>query len=95
MKRTALELRYTMSRKRPTDDDIRAGNTKGRLKARLVAKDLKCIHKLPEEHTYCQEKVNFCITTSPAQPVRNETVGWAKCQFGAAINKSCTCTPTY
>jgi len=52
MKRTALELRYTMSRKRPTDDEIRAGNTKGKLKARLVAKDLKCIHKLPEEQTY-------------------------------------------
>ena len=37
MKKTALELRYTMSRKRPTDDEIRSG----RLKARLVAKDLK------------------------------------------------------
>ena len=52
MKKTALELRYTMSRKRPTDDEIKAGNTNGKLKARLVAKDLKCIHKLPKEQTY-------------------------------------------
>ena len=52
MKKNALELRYTMSRKRPTDDEIRACKTKGRLKARLVAKDLKCIHKLPEEQAY-------------------------------------------
>ena len=35
-------------RKRPTDDEIRAGNTKGKLKARQVAKVLKCTHKLPE-----------------------------------------------
>ena len=41
MKKTALKLRYTMSRKMPTDDEIRAGNTTGKLKARLV----KCIHK--------------------------------------------------
>lgn len=51
-KKAALELRFTMTRKRPTEDDIRAGKVNGRLKARLVAKDLKCIHQMPEEQTY-------------------------------------------
>ena len=41
-----------MSRKMPTYDEIRAGNTKAKLEARLVANDLKCIHKLHEEQTY-------------------------------------------
>ena len=45
--------------KRPTDEEIAAADpvqlkegTAGRLKARLVAKDLKCINKLPEEQTF-------------------------------------------
>lgn len=58
-KKKALQLRMAMTWKRPTpeevegatDDQIEQG-TAGRLKARLVAKDLKAINKLPEEQTF-------------------------------------------
>jgi hypothetical protein len=51
-KRTALELRFAITRKRVTPEQAAQGITKGTLKARLVAKDLKSKRKLPEEQTF-------------------------------------------
>ena len=41
-----------MSRKRVTPEQSQKGVTVGDMKARLVAKDLKVLRKLPEEETY-------------------------------------------
>ena len=59
MKKTALKLRYTMSRKRPTDDKIRAGNTKGRLKARPVAVEGPEVHP----QTFRRADIYICTCT--------------------------------
>ena len=51
-KKAALELRFSITRKRVTPEQAAQGITKGTLKARLVAKDLKSKRKLPEEETF-------------------------------------------
>lgn len=51
-KKAALECRFSITRKRVTPEQAEKGITKGTLKARLVAKDLKTKRKLPEEETY-------------------------------------------
>ena len=51
-KKAALECRFSITRKRITPEQAEKGIKKGTLKARLVAKDLKTIRKLPEEETY-------------------------------------------
>jgi len=58
-KKHALQLRMAMTWKRPSPEQLEAATpeeieteTAGTLKARLVAKDLKAINKLPEEETF-------------------------------------------
>ena len=51
-KKAALELRFAITRKRVTPEQAAQGISKGTLKARLVAKDLKSRRKLPEEETF-------------------------------------------
>ena len=50
--KTMPEFRYSITRRRPTPEEIAKGESDGEWKVRIVSKDLKCKKKKPAEFTH-------------------------------------------
>jgi hypothetical protein len=50
--KTMPEFRYSITKRRPTPEEIVKGETDGEWKVRIVSKDLKCKKKKPAKFTH-------------------------------------------